>query len=103
VDGISLDQFRSGREYVLGNSLGALFLAERWAEPIEDDEPTAAIPPTKYTDEKYSNEPRFTNLVSAVYPPIYSAPPALAVDRRGATRRRCDIRYRRGTAQTQFD
>jgi hypothetical protein len=34
VDGIAVDAFEVGREYEVGPSLGALFLAERWAEPV---------------------------------------------------------------------
>jgi hypothetical protein len=34
VDGITVDAFEVGREYEVGPSLGALFLAERWAEPV---------------------------------------------------------------------
>jgi hypothetical protein len=33
VDGISLDAFEVGREYEVSTRLGALFLAEGWAEP----------------------------------------------------------------------
>src|SRR5688572_25158489 len=33
-DGIRFDLFQSSREYEVGNSLGALFLAEDWAEPV---------------------------------------------------------------------
>jgi hypothetical protein len=34
VDGIAVGAFEVGREYEVGPSLGALFLAERWAEPV---------------------------------------------------------------------
>ena len=34
VDGITLDGFEVGREYDVSTRLGALFLAERWAEPV---------------------------------------------------------------------
>jgi hypothetical protein len=37
VDGIRLDYFQVGREYDLGNSVGSLFLAEGWAEPLPLD------------------------------------------------------------------
>jgi hypothetical protein len=37
VDGIAVDAFEVGREYEVGPSLGALFLAERWAEPVTAD------------------------------------------------------------------
>ena len=39
IDGIRLDRFEVGREYEFGNSLGALFLAEGWGEPVPLDAP----------------------------------------------------------------
>jgi hypothetical protein len=86
VDGIRLDQFRPGREYVLGNSLGALFLAEGWAVPVEDDEPSPAIPPTKYSDKKHPDELRLPDLSRDI--PSRRGLPAIAADRRGLTLRR---------------
>jgi hypothetical protein len=44
VDGIRLDCFAVGAEYEVGNSIGALFLAEGWAEPIPLDFPTPPEP-----------------------------------------------------------
>ena len=85
VDGIRLDRFRPGREYVLGNSLGALFLAEGWAEPVEDDEPSQAIPPTKYTDKKHPDEVRLPDLPRDI--PSRRNLPAMAADRRRLTQR----------------
>ena len=32
IDGIQLDRFRPGFQYEVGNTLGALFLAEGWAD-----------------------------------------------------------------------
>jgi CheY-like chemotaxis protein len=37
IDGISLEQFRVGEVYELGTYLGAVFLAERWAELVTAD------------------------------------------------------------------
>jgi hypothetical protein len=34
VDGITLDAFEVGRDYDVSTRLGALFLAEGWAEPV---------------------------------------------------------------------
>ena len=34
VDGVAVGTFEVGREYEIGSTLGALFLAERWAEPV---------------------------------------------------------------------
>ena len=45
IDGIRLDCFQLGLEYEVGNSVGALLLAEGWAEPIPLD---AARPPVPF-------------------------------------------------------
>jgi hypothetical protein len=50
VDGIELDGFVAGHEYLFGNSLGALLLAEGWAEPVPLDAPATAVP---FTDAGY--------------------------------------------------
>jgi hypothetical protein len=86
VDGIRLDQFHPGRQYVLGNSLGALFLAEGWAEPVEDDEPSPVIPPTKFTDKKYSDELRLRDFPRNIS--TKRVLPAIAADRRRPLHRR---------------
>jgi hypothetical protein len=39
IDGVVLEGFEVGREYELGPVLGAVFLAEGWAEPVADDAP----------------------------------------------------------------
>jgi hypothetical protein len=39
VDGIRLDGFHPGSSYVVGTTLAALFLAEGWAVPDEQNEP----------------------------------------------------------------
>src|SRR5262245_14935140 len=44
IDGIRLDRFESGYQYEVGNSLGALMLAEGWAEPVQLDEPALPVP-----------------------------------------------------------
>ena len=44
VDGIDLRRFRMGLTYEVGNNLGALFLAEGWAEPVADDAPALLVP-----------------------------------------------------------
>jgi hypothetical protein len=41
VDGIRLDVFVPGCSYEIGNSLGALFLAEGWAEPVDTQDAAA--------------------------------------------------------------
>jgi hypothetical protein len=65
-------------QYELGNSLGAMFLAEGWAEPVPfDDEPAVVIP---VNQRRADRAPQ--NLIREIYPPYYDAPPALAADRR---------------------
>jgi hypothetical protein len=44
IDGIHLDCFEVGQEYEVGNSIGALFLAEGWAEPVPLDAPAPVLP-----------------------------------------------------------
>ena len=36
IDGIRLDTFEVGRTYTVGDTFGALMVAERWAEPVDD-------------------------------------------------------------------
>jgi hypothetical protein len=44
IDGIRLDRFEPGYQYEVGNSLGALMLAEGWAEPVQLDAPALPVP-----------------------------------------------------------
>ena len=71
VDGITLDGFEVGRAYEVGNSLGALFLAEGWAEPVPLDEP---LPPLPFSDKDPDapiviDRTSPPNLVKETYPP----------------------------------
>ena len=45
IDGVALDQFRLGGIYELGTQVACVFLAERWAEAVGDDEPPAVVRP----------------------------------------------------------
>jgi CheY-like chemotaxis protein len=45
IDGLSVDQFRVGNIYELGTQLASELLAERWAERVGDDEPSAVVRP----------------------------------------------------------
>jgi len=72
VDGVHLDYFTIGGEYEVGNSLGALLLAEGWAEPVALDapkvpEPFGADDPFGTTTIDRSNPP---NLVKEQHPPF---------------------------------
>ena len=69
IDGIRLDRFQPGREYEVGTLVGAVFLAEGWAEPAE----------TPGKVDATINPP---NLIRDIFPPYYNAPLALVGDRR---------------------
>jgi hypothetical protein len=86
IDGIRLDQFRPGSEYQLGNLLACVFLAEGWAEPV--DEPENGRP----SQAEVPAIPR--NLTREFFPPYYdSSPSALAAEH--ASRRRDRARRRK--------
>ena len=61
VDGIDLRRFSIGLTYELGNNLGALFLAEGWAEPVADDAPALIVPFSE-------NDPFMTRVVDPQAP-----------------------------------
>jgi hypothetical protein len=71
IDGVRLDCFATGVDYEVGNSIGALFLAEGWAVPVPLDAP---VPPTPFSDSD-PFEPRLLdrqnppNLVRDSQPP----------------------------------
>src|SRR5467141_2558337 len=44
VDGMRLDPFEPGYVYDVGTTLGMLFLAEGWAEPVVTEEPAFVVP-----------------------------------------------------------
>jgi hypothetical protein len=44
IDRIRLDHFEVGSRYEVGSMLGALLLAERWAQPVTDDGPPLLVP-----------------------------------------------------------
>jgi hypothetical protein len=87
VDGVRLDVFRPGIQYEMGNSLGALFLAEGWAVPVDSTESAMLIPISEFVADRETAEPQ--NLVREVWPPYYDGP-ALAADRRRRPRRPSD-------------
>ena len=86
VDGIRLDAFNPGVQYELGNCLGALFLAEGWAIPVDSTEPAMVIPLSEFAADRAAS-PSAENLVREICMPGYEAPPALAADRRRRPRR----------------
>jgi hypothetical protein len=72
VEGFTLDLFEVGSEHEVGNTVGALLLAEGWAEPIALDapkppEPFSAEDPFGTTTLDRSSPP---NLVKEQHPPL---------------------------------
>jgi hypothetical protein len=63
ADGIDLRRFVPGRKYEVGSRIGALMLAEGWAEPLADDEP-ALLPPVSGTRDSSPT----SNLAKKVQP-----------------------------------
>jgi hypothetical protein len=101
IDGIRTDCFEVGREYQVGNSIAALFLAEGWAEPMPLDaaapaDPYAADDPFPLDRGKLFRDPP-ANVVRELYRTVSPKPrtpspstPArvLAADFRAKPRRR---------------
>lgn len=85
IDGIQLDRFVRGREYEVSNLLGAVFLAEGWAEPIDTARPAVPTPYSAFEEDKPVGKP--SNLVREIFPPDSEMPRALAADRRRRPRR----------------
>jgi len=72
IDGISLEHFEPGRPYEVGSLLAAVFLAERWAEPLTWGEPVAI--PIRASADDTADPP---NLIREDTPPYLdvSLPP----------------------------
>jgi hypothetical protein len=90
IDGIHLDGFEAGREYVVGSHLGGLFLAEGWAVPVEAEEPRPPVPFSE--SDPFDTRPlpaaSKSNLVRKTYPPTKSADQAGEFKRRRGRKRR---------------
>jgi len=86
IDGVRLDLFEVGFQYEVGNLIGAVLLAENWAEPVPADGSALAIPLDEFAFDGHTNYP--PNLIRETYPPYYEAPPAVALDRRRRSRKR---------------
>jgi hypothetical protein len=87
IDGLRLDQFVDGHLYEVGTTVGALFLCEGWAQPVDDSSPALLIP-LKEFEADAPEGPK--NLVRETYPPYIDSAPSMALDRR----RRPRSRYR---------
>jgi len=79
IDGMRLDRFIPGHQYEVGASLGALFLAERWAEPVSGAPPALAIPLNEFDADAAAPPP--AKLVREIYPPDDDGRAAYAADR----------------------
>ena len=86
VDGVRLDVFRVGVEYEMGNCLGALFLAEGWALPVDSTEPAMVIPLSEFAAGRDAADPQ--NPVREVWPPSFEGLSAIALDRGRRSRTR---------------
>jgi hypothetical protein len=87
IDGIRLDCFEVGRQYEVGNSIGALFLAEGWAEPV----PVDAERPYQFftSDDPFDSRALYDdppNLKKEQFPPYLE--PDVAADLKLRRRRR---------------
>jgi hypothetical protein len=85
VDGIRLDTFEPGIQYEVGNQLGALMLAEQWAEPVASDEPAVVIPISEFIADTPAKGPK--NLVREFFPGYFDSSTLTAADRRRDRRR----------------
>jgi hypothetical protein len=91
IDGIRLDRFDVGRVYDVGTRLASLFLAERWAEPVDIRPPAetpelviASVPPG--TKIQSSHDP--ANLIRKRQQPHLELQFATAADRQRRLRNR---------------
>ncbi len=77
VEGVRLDVFEPGVQYEVGNRLGALMLAERWAQPAvaSDEENPGPIsecqPDSPAAATAAAAAPK--NLIRETYPPYYDS------------------------------
>jgi hypothetical protein len=69
IDGIRFDRFETGQEYEVGNCVGAVLLAEGWAEPVALD--AAAVPVRSFNDDLFARRSQqgqqLPNLVRNLY------------------------------------
>ena len=69
IDGIRLDRFEPGFQYEVGTTLGILFLAEGWAEPVVNEKP-ALVVPLDEMEHGADNRSTPVNLHREVCPPF---------------------------------
>ena len=68
IDGIRLAHLFPGHEYEVGNLVGALLLAEGWAEPIVEAEHP---PPGRVRPARTLTIARRPNLIREIFPPYF--------------------------------
>ena len=86
IDGLRLDYFELGCQYEVGNMLGALMLAEAWAEPVASDERALIIPIGDViadSDKSPASQPDPRGA-----PTLLRRSPAMALDQRRRSRPR---------------
>ena len=84
-----MDLFVCGQQYEVGNLLGAVMLAEGWAEPVASDAPGLFIPLDEFASDQVDrprDEP--PNLRREFFPPYYEGSAGIALDRRRRPRKR---------------
>ena len=93
IDGIQVDGFEVGAEYDVGNSMGALFLAEGWAEPTALDQ--VAPPPPLGPHDPFVTPPLDPARKSSTSPSLLIGPSLRSATVRDAPRNRTRKRRRR--------
>ena len=86
IDGVRLDQFEVDFQYEVGNLIGAVMLAERWAEPVPSDAPALLLALDDFSTDGDNSHP--PHPIRESYPPSIDEPSALAPDRRRRSRAR---------------
>jgi len=84
IDGVRLDQFELHFQYEVGNLIGAVMLAEKWAEPVPSDAPALLVPLDDFSSDGDNSQP--PNPIRESYAPSIDGPSALALDRRRRSR-----------------
>jgi hypothetical protein len=78
IDGMRLDRFMPGHQYEVATSLAAVFIAEKWAEPVTGAPPVLAPLRGEFSRDAGAASPE---LVRSTYPARPDGPAAVAADR----------------------
>jgi hypothetical protein len=100
IDGLRLDRFEPGHQYEVGNSLGALLLAEGWGEPVSvrnppphpaviDVVPASAQPKSVGEPKRPAVEPaaKPRNPIREIHRPTVDTPPPAVAAKRNRRKR----------------